>query len=103
MQMSPVRDRRPVAPEVLPSVPISTSHEWGRPDTVARIIRALRERAAALRGDLGASALEWAIIAAVVVVAASVIGGVIYNVVDDKTAQLEQCANQPVGSPGCAP
>jgi len=56
-----------------------------------------------VRGDLGASALEWAIIAAVVVVAASVIGGVIYNVVDDKTTQLEQCANQPVGSPGCAP
>ena len=51
--------------------------------------------------DLGASALEWAIIAAVVVVAASVIGGVIYNIVDTKSQQLEQCANQPIGSAGC--
>lgn len=73
-------------------------------------IRAARRRAVELRGprgshrrELGASALEWAIIAAVVVVAASVIGGVIYNVVDSKSQQLQQCANQPVGSAGCAP
>lgn len=51
--------------------------------------------------ELGASALEWAIIAAVVVVAASVIGGVIYNIVDTKSQQLEECANQPIGSAGC--
>ena len=73
-------------------------------------MRAARRRAAELRGphgsdqrERGASALEWAIIAAVVVVAASVIGGVIYNVVDSKSQQLQQCANQPVGSAGCAP
>ncbi len=67
-------------------------------------MRAVRERWVAVlaRGrDLGASALEWAIIAAVVVVAASVIGGVIYNIVDTKSTQLEQCANQPIGSAGC--
>ena len=54
------------------------------------------------RRELGASALEWAIIAAIVVVAASVIGAVIYNIVEDKGTQLEDCANQPVGAQ-CAP
>ena len=52
--------------------------------------------------DRGASALEFAIIAAVVVVAASVIGAVVYNIVDSKSSQLEECANQPVGSPACS-
>ena len=52
--------------------------------------------------DLGASALEWAIIAAVVVVAASVIGGIVFNIVQTKSDQLEQCATQPVGSAACA-
>lgn len=68
------------------------------------MVRVLRERWLTMLAqgrDLGASALEWAIIAAVVVVAASVIGGVIYNIVDTKSTQLEQCANQPIGSPGC--
>jgi Flp pilus assembly pilin Flp len=53
--------------------------------------------------DAGASALEFAIIAAIVVVAASVIGAVIYNIVDTKSDQLDQCANQPIGSAECAP
>lgn len=53
--------------------------------------------------DAGASALEFAIIAAIVVVAASVIGAVIYNIVDTKSGQLEDCANQPIGSAACAP
>ncbi|MEX2292014.1 MAG: hypothetical protein WD794_17015 [Mycobacteriales bacterium] len=53
--------------------------------------------------DAGASALEFAIIAAIVVVAASVIGAVIYNIVDTKSTQLDNCANQPIGSAQCAP
>lgn len=53
--------------------------------------------------EAGASALEFAIIAAIVVVAASVIGAVIYNIVDDKSSKLEDCANQPIGSAACAP
>lgn len=53
--------------------------------------------------DAGASALEFAIIAAIVVVAASVIGAVIYNIVDTKSQQLDDCANQPIGSAECAP
>jgi Flp pilus assembly pilin Flp len=61
-----------------------------------------RDRARALRADdereLGATALEWAIIAAIVVVAASVIGGVIFRIVQTKGTSLEKCANQPVGS-----
>lgn len=53
--------------------------------------------------DAGASALEFAIIAAIVVIAASVIGGVIYNIVDTKTKKLDDCAKQPIGSAACAP
>jgi len=48
--------------------------------------------------DIGASVLEWALIAAVVVVAASIIGAVIFNVVQDKSSELERCANVPAGS-----
>jgi Flp pilus assembly pilin Flp len=50
------------------------------------------------RQDRGASALEWAVIAGIVVVAASVIGGAVYNIVDQKSQNLKTCANQPVGS-----
>jgi Flp pilus assembly pilin Flp len=56
-------------------------------------------RGRALRRDeRGASALEWALIAAVVVVAASLIGGAIYRIVSNKSTELENCANQPAGS-----
>ena len=60
----------------------------------------LRGRIAAVReGDLdrGASALEWAIIAAIAVVIATVIGTIVYNVVQTKGGQLQKCADQPVG------
>jgi Flp pilus assembly pilin Flp len=50
------------------------------------------------RDEAGASVLEWALIAAVVVVAASIIGAVIFNSVTDKSTQLDNCANQPAGS-----
>ena len=63
------------------------------------------ERARVLRADgdreRGASALEWAVISAILVTAAVLIGGVIYRVVQDKGTQLENCANQPPGSQGC--
>ncbi|WP_432497294.1 hypothetical protein [Kineococcus auxinigenes] len=70
--------------------------------TRVRSTLAARARQAAAGGrDAGASALEWAIIAAVVVVAASVIGGVIFNIVQTKGADLQECANVAVGS-ACA-
>jgi len=50
------------------------------------------------RGERGASVVEWALIAAVMVVAASVIGAVIYNIVTTKSTNLDNCANQPVGT-----
>jgi Flp pilus assembly pilin Flp len=50
------------------------------------------------RDERGATVLEWALIAAVVVVAASIIGGVIFNIVQNKSNDLENCANQPAGS-----
>ena len=54
------------------------------------------------RRDLGASAIEWAIIAAIAVVIASIIGAVIYNVVQTKGNNLKDCANKPVGT-ACNP
>jgi Flp pilus assembly pilin Flp len=51
--------------------------------------------------DLGASAIEWAVISAILVTAAVLIGGVVYSVVRSKSRALETCANQPVGTAGC--
>ena len=56
------------------------------------LMKRLRER----RGDQrGATVLEWALIAAAVVVAASVIAAVIFRIINTKGDQLENCANQP--------
>jgi hypothetical protein len=68
---------------------------WGVAVDRARALRAEPRR------DFGASALEWAIISAIVVTASVVIGGIIYKVVQDKGATLENCANQPVGAKNC--
>jgi Flp pilus assembly pilin Flp len=58
-----------------------------------------RDRVRALRTeDRGASAIEFAIIAAVTVVAASIIGAVVYNIVKGKSEVLDKCANQPAGT-----
>jgi Flp pilus assembly pilin Flp len=46
----------------------------------------------------GATVLEWALIAAVVVVAASIVAAVILNIVNKKSSDLQNCADQPVGS-----
>ncbi len=53
------------------------------------------------RDERGATVLEWALIAAVIVVAASIIGGVVYNIVTTKSSALEDCANRPAGSGSC--
>jgi Flp pilus assembly pilin Flp len=63
------------------------------------LLRDAHARYRRLRHDeAGASVLEWALIAAVVVVAASIIGAVIFNIVQDKSTQLDNCANQPAGT-----
>lgn len=64
-------------------------------------LNAYRRAQARSRDQRGASVLEWAMIAAVVVLAASLIGGVIFSIVQDKGNELEQCANQPTGSANC--
>jgi adenylosuccinate lyase len=64
-------------------------------DLLVARVRAVRSEE---QRDLGASALEWAIIAAIAVVIATVIGTVVYNVVTKKGDQLQNCADQPVGS-----
>lgn len=55
-------------------------------------------RSAGRRSERGATVLEWALIAAAVVLAASVVGAVIFRVVDTKTAQLDDCASKDVRS-----
>jgi Flp pilus assembly pilin Flp len=45
--------------------------------------------------ERGATVLEWALIAAAVVVATSVIAAVIFRIIDRQSNDLEQCANQP--------
>lgn len=62
--------------------------------------RAQRPRRAE-RGERGASVLEWALIAAVVVVAASILGAIIIKIVTDKGQALEDCANKLGGEDRC--
>lgn len=61
-------------------------------------------RARALRAaddkELGATALEWAVISAIVITAAVVIGGIIYNIVSKKGDQLKSCDVDPSAT-GC--
>ncbi|WP_432511199.1 hypothetical protein [Kineococcus sp. SYSU DK001] len=64
----------------------------------ARILSARTRRAAATGRDAGASALEWAIIAAVAVVAAAFIGGAIFNIVKTKSTELTTCSEVTVGT-----
>lgn len=70
-------------------------------NVVKNALRSRLRAALAHPRDAGASALEWAIIAAVVVVAASLIGGAVYKIVADKSQALEACANVAVGA-ACA-
>lgn len=65
-------------------------------DVLVGRVQALRERE---NRDLGASALEWAIIAAISVVIASVIGAIVYKVVSKKGSDLQNCANKAIGDP----
>jgi Flp pilus assembly pilin Flp len=51
--------------------------------------------------DRGATALEWAIISAILVTAAVLIGGIVYNVVQTKGSELQDCANAAPGAAGC--
>jgi Flp pilus assembly pilin Flp len=72
---------------------------------VGVLVDVLRGRIAALREDehrdRGASALEWAIIAAISVVIAAFIGYVVYGVVKDKGNSIKQCASQANGVNQC--
>lgn len=56
------------------------------------VARAHAQRARARQGhtDLGASALEWAIISAILVAAAIAIGAVVKSVISRRTAEIDQ-------------
>ena len=45
------------------------------------------------RTERGATVLEWALIAAAVVVAASIISAAIFNIVNSKADRLSECSN----------
>lgn len=62
----------------------TVSKAWRRTCRAARRLR---------REDLGASALEWAIIAAVMVVAATAVGAVIIGIVNNRKDDLQQCTD----------
>lgn len=64
----------------------------------AYTLRVQRELLSGERRDRGASALEWALIAAVVVVAAALIGAAVYNVISTRSAQVTQCGNAAPGA-----
>ncbi len=59
------------------------------------LIQTAITRARALRADdsreRGASAIEWAIIAAITVVAAIAIGAIVYRIVDQNSTKLQNC------------
>ncbi len=61
------------------------------------IISIVRGRAAQARregrNEIGASAIEWAIISAVVVLLALIVAGVIRSVVTENSAKIEQGSN----------
>ena len=56
------------------------------------LARADSQRARAKKGrtELGASALEWAIISAILVTAALLIGGIVKAVIDRRTADIDK-------------
>lgn len=58
---------------------------WSTGIARARAVRAADDR------ELGASALEWAIISAILVTAAVLIGGIVYAVVERKGGEIESC------------
>jgi Flp pilus assembly pilin Flp len=66
--------------------------------TILALLHHAHARFRRVRDEAGATVLEWALIAAVVVVAASIIGAVIFNIVQDKSSQLDDCANKPAGT-----
>lgn len=63
----------------------------------------LRSRHAGEDRESGASALEWAVISAIVITAAVLIGGIVYNVVQNKGTAITNCGNSaPAANGTCA-
>lgn len=60
------------------------------------LLRAQRAREKDL--DRGATALEWAVISAILVTAAVLVGGIVYTVVQDKSKALNDCGSVTVGA-----
>lgn len=71
-------------------MPSALFHAWA-------VIAVVRGRAAQARregrSEIGTSAIEWAIISAVVVLLALLVGRVIQGVVEDNASKIEQGSN----------
>ncbi len=59
-------------------------------------VRRLRES-----NDRGASAIEWVVITAVLVIAVSVVAAIVLNIVRERSSQLEDCANSATSGQEC--
>ena len=69
---------------------------------MSSVVHRRLQRARDERDQRGATVLEWALIAAVVVVAASIIAAVIFRIINSKSQDLEDCANKPANV-ACSP
>ncbi|WP_093836999.1 hypothetical protein [Streptomyces aidingensis] len=64
------------------------------------MLRERVHRARALGADRGASALEWVVIAAIVVGIVAVVGGVITTALTDRADEVSDCIGSADGSEG---
>lgn len=52
-------------------------------------------------GDRGASAIEWVVITAVLVIAVSVVAAIVLSIVRERAGQLEDCATSATSGEEC--
>jgi hypothetical protein len=71
-------------------------------DFLAAYLRGRVERARS-EEDRGASAIEWVVIAAVVVTIVGVVGGIIYTALEGRAEDVQRCIDGVDGSEACEP
>lgn len=52
--------------------------------------------------ERGASAIEWVVITAILVIAVSIVGAIVMNIVQSRADQLESCADTAATGEECA-
>jgi Flp pilus assembly pilin Flp len=71
-------------------------------DFLVAYLRGRVERARS-EEDRGASAIEWVVIAAVVVSIVGIVGGILYTALRDRAQDVERCIDGVDGSEACEP